>query len=56
MRFMSFCRNLTRVPNAWLICEKILVGDRVQVAGQTKAATVVSIESSRKRFTVSSGW
>ena len=32
--------------------EKIAVGDRVQVAGQTKTATVVTIEPSRKRFTV----
>ncbi len=40
-----------RVPDA-VDCKKIVVGDRVQVAGQTKAATVISIESSRKRFTV----
>lgn len=32
--------------------KKIIIGDRVQVAGHKKSATVVSIESSHKRFTV----
>ena len=32
--------------------EKLEVGDRVQVAGQTKAATIVAIDSSRQRLTV----
>ncbi|MBN2809050.1 MAG: Smr/MutS family protein [Deltaproteobacteria bacterium] len=33
-------------------CAEIAVGDRVQVAGQTKMATVAAIDASRKRFTV----
>ncbi len=32
--------------------EKLAVGDRVKVAGQAKAATIVAVEPSRKRLTV----
>ncbi|MCD6292230.1 MAG: Smr/MutS family protein, partial [Deltaproteobacteria bacterium] len=32
--------------------EKLVVGDRVQVVGQTRAATIVAIDSARQRLTV----
>lgn len=47
----EFLPKPVRTP-ATVNYEKLVVGDRVQVAGQSKAATIVAIDFSRNRLTV----